>query len=126
MTDVSPTPDLDIDAELAAIRAEIEAEGLAAATAAKSETDRLSAIDTAKARCAAACGKVAEALAAAEDPREREALIGLEARVHAGHAADLEAAYLVFAGQREGGSNPAHAGENALESHVVLNGEVEN
>lgn len=152
MTDVSPTPDVPaapvesapvpVDAtpapvetpapapskyaaEIAAIHADIEAEGVATAAAAKTESDRVDALDAAKARCDAECGEVQAAVAEATDPRARQALIELEARVHAAHADDLAAAYRAFSGQTEGESNPAPAGGTTpITAAVAVNTEA--
>ena len=116
----------DVQAGLDAIRAEMEAQDAAAASAAQAESDRLAKMDAVKAECFAVCGPVSEALAAATDPRERAALIELEARTHEPHRASLEAAHLEASGQRDGDSNAAPPGEvTQIESNVVAGVEVQ-
>jgi hypothetical protein len=109
---------------LAAIAADREAKVAAAAAAAEAEETRVAKLDAAKAVCAVACGPVADALAASSDPSERQALADLEAQTHESHRVALEEAYLEFAGQRRGDSNPSGP-EGALTSNVVVVGDAQ-
>ena len=111
--------DIDIAAELARIdqlKAEAQAAQDAEDSAAQALRDR---VNAAKAVCSATCGPVCEALAASTDPFQREKLIELEAKVHADHAAELEAAYRAISGQREGESNPAEPGTVQLAADIA-------
>jgi hypothetical protein len=141
MTDVSPQPEFDESSsvqdapaplppaaqeKIDAIRAQIQEEDAVAAAAEKTETDRLDAMDTAKAMCVAACGPISVALQASTDPRERQALIELENEIHAVHAAALEQAHLIFSGQRAGESNPAAPGATTpLTAAVVVTSDTQ-
>lgn len=115
--------DVDIEAELAAIRQRQADREAAEAAASAAEAARNAALDEAKAVCLAKCGPISEALSQATDPEERAALITLEERAHAEHAEVLEQAYLTFAGQAPGESNPA-GGETEIESHVAVASET--
>lgn len=109
---------IDIEAELAKIQEEIAAEDAAKLAVEQAESDRNEKLVAAKARCLEECGPVSVKLAETTDERERTGLIQLEARVHASHADDLEAAYLEHAGQRVGDSHPATPGiVTPLSSH---------
>lgn len=123
MTDTSSMNKTIADqiAEILALEAEEEAKKAAAV---KAEDDRNDALIAAKARCTAECGEVQEALAKEKNPNVRRALIELESRTHASHAGDLEAAYLAFAGQREGESNPARPGTTNIDTHVRVDSEA--
>ena len=113
-----------IQDELAAIHAKKEAALKAAAAAVATDARRRADLDKAKARCLAECAEVTAALAATEDPDEREALIRIEERTHASHADELERAYLVFSGQRQGDSNPATPGATTpIDAAVVVTSE---
>jgi hypothetical protein len=109
-----------IQEQLDVIRQESDAEDDRRILANRQEEARLAKLDAAKAKCAEECGEVIAALATVTNPRERDALIELENRTHASHAADLEAAYLEFSGQREGDSNPADTGVTEIDAHVVV------
>jgi hypothetical protein len=106
----------EVAAELEQIRTAAAERDAAAEAAAAAEEERLSAVDAAKAICAEKCGPIAEALAAATDENERAALQEFEARTHAEHASQLEQAYLAFAAQGEGASNPAGPGVTEVTS----------
>lgn len=121
MTDVS-APLNPIQQRLAEIREEQARRGAVAEAEAATEAGRISKLNDAKARCVTACGAVADALAETTDPEERAALIALESETHAEHAADLEHAYLEFASQREGNSNPAPAGETQIDAATIVTG----
>jgi hypothetical protein len=114
----------EVQAELDRIRADKEARIAAAVQAQEAEGTRLAALDAAKAKCFAACGPLSEAAANATDEEERQAILAFEQSTHAGHAAELEQAYLVFSGQREGNSNPAGPGVTDLESHATAGVDV--
>lgn len=118
-----PVANAAVQEALAAIAAEREAAFRAATEAATAEEKRVSDLVAAKARCAADCAPIADALAAATDPAERNALVELESRIHGSHAGDLEQAYLAFSGQRAGDSNPSGP-EGALTSRVAVMGEA--
>jgi hypothetical protein len=116
MTDIQD----QIAEQIAAIRAK-KAEDEAQQEAYRvAEEARLAKLDAAKAECSVKCGPITEAIAAAESDEERLALNLLEARTHAEHAADLEAAYLEFSGQSGDESNPAPPGETAIDAHVAV------
>lgn len=115
----------EIQAELDRIRQEREQEVAAAAASAQAEVDRNAKLDAAKQICIDKCGPISAVLAQTTDERERAVLIELEQRTHADHGADLEAAYLEHAGQRDGDSNPAAPGETELVSHAAMVSEVE-
>ena len=100
----------DIQQRIAEVAALIEQEREVIAQAEAAEDAKNSAMSLAKAECTALCGPISDALGKATDPRERSQLSALEQEIHAGHADRLEAAYLTFAGQREGDSNPAKPG----------------
>lgn len=119
--EVSPA----IQEALDAIRSEAAAREAEEAAAAEAEDNRVSVLNAAKANCTERCGPIAEVLAGVTDPRERQALIELEARTHADHADDLAAAYQAFSGQREGESNPAGPGVTNIESHASAGVEAE-
>ena len=111
----------DIESLLAGIRQEKADRDAKAAWAQQQQDSRNAALEAAKAVCQAACGPISAALAATDDPQERAALVELESRTHTPHAAALEAAYLTFASQRVGDSNPAVPGAEApLEAHVAV------
>ena len=111
----------EIEKALADIREKIAQEEADAAAKVQAELDRNAKIDAAKKICADACGPVSALIAASTDQREKNELINLEASIHARHAADLEASYLEFSGQREGDSNPAVSGmPNKLEANVSV------
>lgn len=120
---------MGVQEEIAAIRAKQAEDAEKVAAAERVEAESLAALDAVKARCTAACGEVQAAVAAAKDPAERIALIALEERTHAEHAADLEAAYAAFQ-NRHGEfseSNPATPGEepNDLgDVHVVVSADM--
>lgn len=109
---------------LAAIAAEREAKAANAARSTEAEEARVSKLNEIKARVEAAVGPIAEALAKAVDEAERTALIELEAKVFEPFREELERAYLEFAGQRAGDSNPSGP-EGALESHVAVTGNAQ-
>ncbi len=114
---VNPIPP-EVQAELDRLRAEKDARIAAVVQAQQAEESRLAALNAAKAVCFAACGPISEAAANATDEEERQALFAFEQRTHAGHAAEIEQAYLVFSGQREGDSNPA-SGDTPITADVV-------
>jgi hypothetical protein len=115
MTDTSATPTPppvppDIQAALDKIAAAAAATAAATEAAQQAEATRIDTMDTAKQVCQAACGPITDALEATTDPTEVAALIELQATTHAAHATTVEDAYLAFAQQPAGASNPAGPG----------------
>ena len=127
MTDVSPpagTLPPDIQAQLDAIdKAEADALNakMQAEAAAQAGRDKL---DAAKAVCVEACGPLADLIATTPEGTKRDALIALEAQTHAGHAAELEAAYLEQSGQRAEDSNPTPPGVTQITAPVDAGADV--
>jgi hypothetical protein len=137
MTDTStPAPEVEVPSEiktalppeiqskLDAIRADIAAEDAAKAQAVQAEEERLARMNAAKKVCFDSCGPISEAILQATNPRERAALIELEAQTHAPHRDLLEKAHREGNGQRDGESNPATPGEvTNIESRIAVLGD---
>jgi len=126
MPDKSDKTESEIQAALDRVRAEQAEREATAAAAEKSEADKVAKLNAAKAVCAAVCAPIEDKLAVTTDPREREALIDLEHRLHADHEELLTAAYFEFTGERQSDaqSHQAPPGVTEISSHVLVRSEA--